>query len=113
WFTAIARAPYVHSDSIILKTLELSGEALKQLPENPEILSARLVLLSRTGRYAEVAPTMDALFVARASATTEEMHRLTVAAAMQLHDTAAITNRLANAAARFPRSKTLAPEYDF
>jgi hypothetical protein len=112
WFTAVARAPYAHSDSVVLEALELSGEALRQLPENPEVLFARLVLLSRVGHYAEVPPTMDALFIARTSATTEETHRLTVAAVMQLHDTAAITNRLANAAARFPRSMTLAPEYD-
>jgi hypothetical protein len=112
WFTAVALAPYAHTDSVVIKTLALSDEALRRSPEDPAILYARLVLLSRIGRYAEVAPTMDALFMARTSATTEETHRLTVAAAMQLRDTAAITNRLANAATRFPRSKTLAPEYE-
>jgi hypothetical protein len=55
---------------------------------------------------------MDSLFVSRPIATNEEAHRLTIAAAMQLHDTVAIMNRLANAAARFPRSKILAPEYE-
>jgi hypothetical protein len=112
WFAAVAQAPYAHPDSVLIKTLALSDESLKQMPENPATLYARLVLLSRLGRYAEVAPAMDALFIARASATTEETHRLTVAAAMQLHDTAAIVNRLANAAMRFPRSRTLAPEYE-
>src|SRR4051794_25091649 len=112
WFAAVAQSPYAHSDSVVIKTLELSSEALRQSPDDPTILYARIILLSRIGRFAEVIPTMDALFVARASATNEETHRLTVAAAMQLHDTAAITNRLANAAMRFPRSKTLAPEYE-
>jgi Arc/MetJ family transcription regulator len=54
---------------------------------------------------------MDALFSARPGATNEEMHRLTVAAVMHLRDSTAIMNRLANAAARFPRSRTFAPEY--
>lgn len=112
WYSAIARAPYAHADSVIIKTLALSDEALKQLPDNPEILYARVILLSRAKRYGEVIPAMDALFVARPVATNEETHRLTVAAAMQLRDTSVIINRLANAAGRFPRSKTLAPEYE-
>ena len=112
WFTAVARAPYAHTDSVIIKTLALSDEAIRRLPENAEILYARLVLLSRAGRFRDVAPAMDSLFVARPAATVEETHRLVVAAAMQLRDTAAIINRLANAASRFPRSKTLAPEYE-
>lgn len=112
WFTAIARAPYAHTDSVIIKSLALSDEALRRSPENPELLYARLILLSRIGRFREVGPAMDSLFVARPGATVEETHRVTVAAAMQLHDTAAIINRLANAASRFPRSKTLAPEYE-
>ena len=112
WFTAVARAPYAHTDSVVIKTLALSDEALKRLPENTEILYARLVLLSRAGRFRDVAPAMDSLFVARPGATVEETHRLVVAAAMQLRDTAAIISRLANAASRFPRSKTLAPEYE-
>jgi hypothetical protein len=112
WYAAVARAPHAHSDSVVIEALALSDESLRQLPDNPTVLYARLVLLSRIGRFAEVMPTMDALFVARTSATTEETHRLTVAAAMQLHDTTAIINRLANAAYRYPRSKTLAPEYE-
>jgi hypothetical protein len=112
WFTAVARGPYSHSDSVILKTLELSDVALRKAPENPEILYARVILLSRAGRFSEVGGAMDSLFIARPVATNEETHRLTIAAAMQLHDTAAIINRLANAAMRFPRSKILAPEYE-
>ena len=110
-YTAVAKVPFAHSDSVILKALELSTEALRRSPENPEILAARMVLLSRARRYTEIPPTMDALFTARPGATNEEMHRLTVAAVMQLRDTAAIINRLANAATRFPRSRTFVPEY--
>jgi hypothetical protein len=112
WFIAVARAPYAHTDSVVIKTLALSDEALKRLPGNAEILYARVVLLSRAGRFREVVPAMDSLFVARPAATVEETHRLVVAAAMQMRDTATIINRLANAASRFPRSKTLAPEYE-
>jgi hypothetical protein len=112
WFMAVARAPYSHPDSVILKTLELSEVALRRTPGDPEVLYARLILLSRAGRYAEVGPAMDSLFVNRPGATNEETHRLTIAAAMQLQDTLAITNRLANAATRFPRSTIFAAEYD-
>src|ERR1043165_1341798 len=69
WYTAVARAPYAHSDSVIIKALALSDVALAQLSDNPEILHARIVLLSRVRRYSEVPPSMDALFIARAAAT--------------------------------------------
>ena len=110
-YSAVARAPLMQSDSVILKALELSAQALGRSPDNPEILTARLVMLSRARRYAEVAPTMDELFVARPTATTQEMHRLTIGAVMQLHDTAAILSRLENAATRFGSSPTFAPEF--
>jgi hypothetical protein len=112
WIAAVARAPYAHSDSIIFQALELSDAALRRAPGNPELLYARVLLLSRAAHYRDVPAAMDSLFVYRPSATTEETHRLTIAAVMQLHDTMAITNRLANAAARFPRSKIFPPEYD-
>jgi hypothetical protein len=102
----------MQSDSVILKSLDLSEEALRRSPENAEILSARVVLLSRARRYADVPGTMDELFMVRPSAITEEMHRITIGAVMQLNDTAAIKSRLANAAARFGSSPTFAPEYD-
>lgn len=111
-YAAVARSPLLQSDSVILKALDLSAEALRRSPENPDILAARIVLLSRARRYAEVAPAMDELFLARPTATTQEMHRLTVGAVMQLHDTSAILSRLGNAAARFGSSPTFAPEYE-
>lgn len=112
-YEAIARIPVAHSDSAAAAALDLSAEALKRSPGDAAMLKARIVLLYRARRYAEVAPTMDELFFSGGSArVTEEAHRVTVAAAMQLKDTAAIINRLANAAERYPRSNLFAAEYE-
>lgn len=112
-YEAIARAPVAHSDLAVAAALDLGAEALRRSPGDAMLLKARIVLLYRAQRYAEVAPTMDELFFNGGSAhVTEEAHRVTVAAAMQLRDTAAITNRLANAAERYPRSHLFAPEYE-
>lgn len=112
-YEAIARAPLAHSDSAVAGALDFSAEALKRSPGDALMLRARIVLLYRAQRYAEVAPAMDELFFTGGSArVSEQAHRVTVAAAMQLRDTAAIINRLANAAERYPRANLFAPEYE-
>lgn len=111
-FEAIARNPLVHSDSAIVQALDLSAEALRRSPENPLVLKARITLLSRAGRYADVAGAVDELFFVRPSMLSPAEYRLAIAAAMRLHDTVAIVNRLANAATRFPRMELFAREYD-
>jgi hypothetical protein len=111
-YEAIARNPLAHSDSAVVQALDLTAEALRRSPENPVVLKARVTLLSRAGRYAAVAPAVDELFFARPSMLSPTEYRLAIAAAMQLHDTVGIVNRLANAATRFPRVELFAREYD-
>lgn len=111
-YESIARNPLAHSDSAVVQALDLSAEALRRSPENPVVLKARVTLLSRAGRYAEVAPAVDELFFARPSMLSPTEYRLAVAAAMRMHDTVAIINRLANAATRFPRVDLFAREYE-
>lgn len=108
----IARRPVAHSDSAVLQALELTDEALRRSPETPSLLTARIMLLSRAGRFALVGPAVNDLFAVGPSRVNEDIHRLAVAAAFQLSDTAAIMNRLANAAGRYPRSRLFAPEYE-
>jgi hypothetical protein len=111
-YAAIARSPLSYTDSTILAALALSGEVLRQSPDDRLTLSARIPLLYRAGRYTEVVPAFDALFMAGPSALTQEHYRLTIAAAMQLHDTSAIVNRLANASQRFGSVAMFSREYD-
>lgn len=109
-YAALARAPLAHSDSAVIQSLELSAESLRRSPGDPTILAARVVLLSHAARYQEVGPAVDSLFVASPARLTEDMYRLSIAAAMRMHDTTAIINRLANASYRYSRRFT--PEYD-
>lgn len=111
-YQAIAQSPLSFTDSTILMSLALSGEQLRRSPEDIPTLVARVPLLYRSGRYAEVGPAFDALFAAGPSRLTPDAYRLTVAAAMRLDDTSAIINRLANASQRFGSQPLFRREYD-
>jgi hypothetical protein len=111
-YEAIARSPRSYTDSTVLAALALSAETLRRSPDDRLTLSTRVTLLYRAGRYAEVIPAFDALFMAGPSRLTQDHYRLAVGAAMQLHDTSAIINRLANASQRFGSVAMFSREYD-
>jgi hypothetical protein len=111
-YQAIAKSPLSFTDSTILMSLALSGEQLRRSPDDMSTLVARVPLLYRARRYAEVGPAFDALFGAGPSRLTPDAYRLTVAAAMRLDDTSAIVNRLANASQRFGSQPLFRREYD-
>lgn len=111
-YESIAAAPLAHVDSAIVQAIELSAEALRRSPYDAVVLKSRVVLLSRARRYKEVLPAVDELFFVKPSAMSEDIHRIAVGAALRMRDTVAVVNRLANAAARFPRASLLAPEYE-
>jgi hypothetical protein len=111
-YAAIAKSPLSYTDSTILSALALSGETLRRSPGDRPTLSARLTLLYRARQYGEVGQAFDALFMVGPSRLTQTDYRLPIAAAMQLHDTTAIINRLANASQRFGSAALFSREYD-
>jgi hypothetical protein len=108
--TAIAKTPAAYSDSTINQALAVSDALVKANPEDAANLSARITLLSRARRYADVGPALDRLFAVEWVRLTLDHYKMAIAAAQRLSDTVQMDRHLAGALMRFPQATQLNTE---
>jgi hypothetical protein len=109
---AVASRPRAYPDSTLVLAAALSDGIAKGSAGDPENLSARLVLLPRVGRPAEVPGVFDRMVKLDPIHGSLANYRLVIAATIASGDSAARLRYLSAAARKYPQASSIVAEYE-